>query len=230
MGLFKKKKEKTTYSTLFVAMMVINITCLIVSNIIVIKTANIFGLIFAASNILYPITYVFDDVFAEVYGFKKARFVTWMSFLCNLIAVIFFAITIAMPPSSEFQYQSAIETVLGNTPRVLVASFISFLLGSLANAAVLSKLKVWTEGKMLFLRTIGSTLVGEFIDSIIFFPIAFYGTISNQSLVHLMVNAFCFKVALETLMTPFTYFVIGKVKKWDGIDTYDHGLRYRLFR
>ena len=224
----KEKETKVTYSGLYVLLILINITCLIVSNIIVVKTVQVFGLIFAAANMIYPITYILDDVFTEVYGFKKARFVTWMSFLCNLIVVIFFSITIALPASSEFKYQTDLVNILGNTPRVLFASFLSFVAGSLSNAIVLSKLKLVTKGKFLFMRTIGSTLVGEALDCIIFFPFAMYGTISNDALFHVMINAFFFKVGLEILFTPITYFVINKVKKYEGIDTFDHDEEYHL--
>ena len=224
----KEKETKVTYSGLYVLLILINITCLIVSNIIVVKTVQVFGLIFAAANMIYPITYILDDVFTEVYGFKKARFVTWMSFLCNLIVVIFFTITIALPASSEFKYQTDLVNILGNTPRVLCASFLSFVAGSLSNAIVLSKLKLVTKGKFLFIRTIASTLVGEALDCIIFFPFAMYGTISNDALFHVMINAFFFKVGLEILFTPITYFVINKVKKYEGIDTFDHDEEYHL--
>lgn len=224
----KENDKKMTYSGLYIVLILINITCLMVSNIIVVKTVSVFGLIFAASNMIYPVTYILDDVFTEVYGFKKARFVTWMSFMCNLIMVIFFAITIALPASSEFHFQTDLEHILGNTPRVLLGSFLSFVAGSLANAMVLSKLKVVTKGKFLFLRTIGSTLVGELMDCIIFFPIAMYGTISNDALLHVMINAFLFKVGLEILFTPITYLVIAKVKKYEGIDTFDHDEEYHL--
>ena len=224
----KEKETKVTYSGLYVLLILINITCLIVSNIIVVKTVQVFGLIFAAANMIYPITYILDDVFTEVYGFKKARFVTWMSFLCNLIVVIFFTITIALPASSEFKYQTDLVNILGNTPRVLCASFLSFVAGSLSNAIVLSKLKLVTKGKFLFIRTIASTLVGEALDCIIFFPIAMYGTVSNDVLFQVMTNAFFFKVGLEILFTPITYFVINKVKKYEGIDTFDHDEEYHL--
>ncbi len=224
----KEKETKVTYSGLYVLLILINITCLIVSNIIVVKTVQVFGLIFAAANMIYPITYILDDVFTEVYGFKKARFVTWMSFLCNLIVVIFFTITIALPASSEFKYQTDLVNILGNTPRVLCASFLSFVAGSLSNAIVLSKLKLVTKGKFLFIRTIASTLVGEALDCIIFFPFAMYGTISNDALFHVMINAFFFKVGLEILFTPITYLVVNKVKKYEGIDTFDHDEEYHL--
>ena len=224
----KDNEKKLTYSGLYIILVLINITCLIVSNIIVVKTVKIFGLIFAAANMIYPVTYILDDVFTEVYGYKKARFVTWMSFMCNLIVVIFFSITIALPASDEFLYQKDLINILGNTPRVLLASFASFLVGSLANAIVLSKLKVVTKGKFLFIRTIGSTLVGEALDCIIFFPFAMYGTISNDVLVQVMINAFFFKVGLEILFTPLTYLVISKVKKYEGIDTFDHDEEYHL--
>ena len=165
--------NRENYSKIFVILLSLNVTCLLISNIITIKTINIFGLIFTAGDILFPITYILNDVFTEVYGFYKSRFVIWISFLCNLIMVIIFNITIVLPVNETFELQNALVNILGSTPRILFASFISFLIGNFANSIVLSKMKVKTEGKYLALRTITSTLVGEGIDTLLFIPIVF---------------------------------------------------------
>lgn len=217
-----KEKEKITYSSLYIFLVLINVACVLASNIIVVKTISIFGFVFAASNMVYPFTYIIGDILAEVYGYKKAKFSTWMSFLCNLIIVIFFAITIAIPGSSEFQYQSDLVHILGNTPRILVSAFLAFSIGSLANALVLSKLKVATKGKFLVLRTISSTIIGEGLDCLIFFPLAMYGTISNIALIEVMVSSFIFKVIFEVVFTPLVVLIIKKIKKIEKLDTYDN--------
>jgi uncharacterized integral membrane protein (TIGR00697 family) len=158
----------------------------------------------------------------EVYGYKKAKFSTWMSFLCNLIIVIFFAITIAIPGSSEFQYQSDLVHILGNTPRILISAFLAFSIGSLANALVLSKMKVATKGKFLVLRTISSTIIGEGLDCLFFFPLAMYGTISNKALIEVMVSSFIFKVIFEVVFTPLVVLIIKRIKEFEKLDTFDN--------
>ena len=217
-----KEKEKITYSGLYIFLVLINVACVLASNIIVVKTISIFGFVFAASNMVYPFTYIIGDILAEVYGYKKAKFSTWMSFLCNLIIVIFFAITIAIPGSSEFQYQSDLVHILGNTPRILVSAFLAFSVGSLANALVLSKLKVATKGKFLVLRTISSTIIGEGLDCLIFFPLAMYGTISNKALIEVMVSSFIFKVIFEVVFTPLVVLIIKRIKEFEKLDTFDN--------
>ena len=174
--------KKENYSKIFIILGSLNITCLLISNIITIKTINIFGLIFTAGDILFPITYILNDVFTEVYGFKKARFIIWISFFCNLLMVIIFGITIALPVDETFEMQSALVNILGSTPRILFASFISFLIGNFANSIVLSKMKVKTKGKYLALRTITSTLIGEGLDTLLFIPIVFIGTLDLKSI------------------------------------------------
>ena len=166
--------KKENYSKIFIILGSLNITCLLISNIITIKTINISGLIFTAGDILFPITYILNDVFTEVYGFKKARFIIWISFFCNLLMVIIFGITIALPVDETFEMQSALVNILGSTPRILFASFISFLIGNFANSIVLSKMKVKTKGKYLALRTITSTLIGEGLDTLLFIPICIH--------------------------------------------------------
>ncbi len=216
------KKNRVTYSGLYIILVLINVACVLASNIIVVKTLSLFGLVFAASNLVYPVTYIIGDILTEVYGYKKAKFSTWMSFLCNLIIVIFFAITIALPGSSEFQYQSDLVHILGNTPRILVSAFLAFSVGSLANALVLSKLKVAMKGKYLFFRTIFSTIVGEGLDCLIFFPLAMFGTISNNALIEVMISSFIFKVVFEIVFTPLIIFIIKKVKDYENLDTFDN--------
>lgn len=221
--------KKENYSKFFIILCSINITCLLVSNIISIKTINIFGLIFTAANMLFPITYILNDVFTEIYGFNKSRFVIWISFLCNFIMVITFEITIALPADETFKFQNELINVLGSTPRILFASFISFLVGNLANSIVLSKIKVKTKGKYLALRTIVSTLIGEGLDTILFVPIVFIGALSIKEILVLIINIYVLKVLIEIVLTPITYKVIEYIKKKERIDTFDNDVKYKIF-
>lgn len=220
--------KKEEYSKIFIILCAINITCLLVSNIITIKTINIWGLIFTAGDILFPFTYILNDVFTEVYGFNKSKLIIWTSFFCNLLMIIIFKITILLPSSESFEMQEELVKILGSTPRILIASFISFLVGNFANSIVMSKMKVKTEGKYLALRTIGSTLIGEGLDTLIFIPIVFINNLDLQTMIFLVIDTYILKVSLEIILTPITYKVIKFIKKKEKIDTYDKGLKYRI--
>ena len=221
--------KKENYSKIFIILGSLNITCLLISNIITIKTINISGLIFTAGDILFPITYILNDVFIDVYGFKKARFIIWISFFCNLLMVIIFGITIALPVDETFEMQSALVNILGSTPRILFASFISFLIGNFANSIVLSKMKVKTKGKYLALRTITSTLIGEGLDTLLFIPIVFIGTLDLKSILFLMIDTYILKVLLEVVLTPITYKVVKFIKRKENVDTFDNEVKYKIF-
>ncbi len=220
--------KKEEYSKIFIILCTINITCLLTSNIITVKTINILGLIFTAGDILFPITYILNDVFTEVYGFNKSKLIIWTSFFCNLLMIIIFKITIVLPSSDLFEMQEELANILGGTPRILIASFIAFLVGNFANSIVMSKMKVKTEGKYLTLRTIGSTLVGEGLDTLIFIPIVFINSLDLQTMIFLIINTFILKVFLEIILTPITYKIINFIKKKENIDTYDNGIKYRI--
>ncbi len=221
--------KKQTYSKIFIILCGINITCLLVSNIITVKTINIFGLIFTAADILFPVTYILNDVFTEVYGFNKAKLVIWLSFLCNLIMVTVFGIAIWLPADESFTLQNDLVNILGSTPRILIASFVSFLVGNFTNAIVLSKIKIKTKGKYLALRTIASTLIGEGLDTILFVPIVFMGVLNIQEILSLILNIYVLKVLVEVILTPLTYKVVNFIKKKEEIDTFDDEVKYNIF-
>ena len=222
--------KKEIYSKTFIILCILNITCLLISNIITIKTVNILGLIFTAADVLFPITYILNDVFTEVYGFNKARFVIWASFFSNLLMVIIFQIVIWLPPDETFTIQNELQNILGSTPRILLASFLAFLVGNFANSIVLSKIKVKTKGKYLGFRTIISTIIGEGLDTLLFIPIVFVGTLEIKDILMLMLDVYLLKVLIEIILTPLTYKVIDFIKRKENIDTYDNNIKYNFFR
>ena len=223
-------KTEKKYTGLFVLLGMLFVTCLLISNIIAGKMWSPgLGITLPASVILFPVTYIIADVLTEVYGFSQARLIIWSGFVCNFLAVITFVITVNLSYPQFFLDQEAYAVVLGITPRVLLASFIAYLFGEFSNSIVLSKLKTITKGKKLCLRTIGSTVVGEALDSIIFVIIAFAGTITTKQLLSMILFEYLFKVCFEVVMTPVTYMVIGWMKKTEGIDTYDYDQKYSLF-
>lgn len=221
--------KKQTYSKIFVILFGINITFLLISNIITVKTINVFGLIFTAADMLFPITYILNDIFTEVYGFNKAKLVIWLSFFCNLVMVTIFGVSIWLPADESFTLQNDFVNILGSTPRILIASFISFLVGNFTNAMVLSKIKIKTKGKYLALRTIVSTLIGEGLDTILFVPIVFIGVLNVQEIFSLILNIYVLKVLVEVVLTPITYKVVNLIKKNEEIDTFDNEIKYKIF-
>ncbi len=209
------------HSTWFVVLVAVFVTCLVIANIIAVKLVTILGLTVPAGIIIFPISYICGDVLTEVYGFRRARQVIWLGFGCNLLAVIAIWGGQALPGAAFWDAQPAYERILGFTPRLLGASFCAYLLGEFANSFVLAKMKVATQGRWLWMRTIGSTVVGEGLDSLIFVTIAFWGIIPPAGLLSAIVTQWLFKVAYEVLATPLTYGVVGFLKRQEGLDVFD---------
>jgi len=216
----------------FVVIASIFVTCLITANIIAVKLIFLFGFLVPAGIIIFPLSYLFGDVLTEVYGYGAARRVIWLGFACNLLAVIAIYLGGLAPAAPFWHNQAAYETILGFTPRLLLASFIAYLVGEFTNSFVLAKLKIATKGHWLWTRTIGSTLLGEGVDTIIFISIAFWGIIPSQLLLTAILTQWAFKVLYEVIATPFTYLVVGFLKRRESLDTYDYQTNFSplLFR
>ena len=215
------------------------VTSLIVSNIIAVKLISIGGLILPAAVILFPVAYIIGDILTEVYGFNRARQVIWTGFFCNLIAVVaiwiagrltpppFWAIGVFDTPEAA---QQAYQAILGFAPRLLLASFLAYLVGEFLNSIILAKLKVRTEGRFLWLRTITSTVVGQGADSAVFITIAFWGVFPAFAIGQAILSQWFFKVAFEALATPFTYLVVNALKKSEGVDFYDKDTAFNIIK
>jgi uncharacterized integral membrane protein (TIGR00697 family) len=201
-------------SSLFVGLVVLFCVALVVSNIIAGKLYQApWGIVLTSAVWLFPIVYIIGDVVPEVYGLATARKMIWFGFAANAFAVAFFWLTLRLPAPGFWQGQAAFETVLGFTPRLLLASFVGYLVGTNANAWTLVLIKKWTGGRWLWMRTIGSTLVGETLDSILFVGIAFYGGVPLSALPGMILAQTVFKSGYEALATPLTYAVVNWVKK-----------------
>jgi uncharacterized integral membrane protein (TIGR00697 family) len=212
------------------------VTTLIISNIIAVKLVQIFGLVVPAAVILFPVSYIFGDILTEVYGYARARQVIWIGFFCNLLAVIAIWIGGVLEPAPFWtagifeepeSAQRAYLAILGFTPRLLIASFIAYLVGELINAIVLAKLKVRTQGRFLWLRTISSTVVGQGADSAVFISVAFWGIFDFSNLGSAILSQWSFKVVYETLATPLTYLIVNALKRAEGMDHYDRDTSFR---
>lgn len=217
------------HSNWFLLVVALFVTCLVVSNIIAVKLIDVAGLILPAAIIIFPLSYILGDVLTEVYGYARARQVIWLGFLCNLVAVIAIAAGGMLPAAGFWGGQAAYDAILGYVPRILAASFIAYLIGELANAYVLARLKVAMEGRHLWVRTIGSTLVGQLLDSAVFITIAFAGVMPGEALFGAVITQWLVKSAYEALATPLTYAVVGFLKRTDHSDVYDRDLHFRPF-
>ena len=220
------ERVRSGYSPLFVFAVAIFITCLITANIIASKLVSVVGLVLPAGTIIFPISYIFGDILTEVYGYRQARRVIWLGFLCNLLAVVAIWVAQVLPAAPFWDGQAAYERILGYTPRLLAASFAGYLVGEFANSFVLAKMKIATQGRWLWTRTIGSTLVGEGLDSLVFITLAFVGTIPSGAMLSVIVTQWLVKSAYEALATPLTYGVVDYLKAREALDVYDYGTRF----
>jgi queuosine precursor transporter len=203
-------------------------TLLVVSNVIAGKLwAAPFGLVLTAGVLCFPIVYIIGDVVPEVYGLKVARNVIWLGFAANLVAVLFFMLTLLLPYPPFWQGQEAFQTVLGFTPRLLVASFIAYLVGTNANAWVMVHMKKLTNSKYLWTRTIGSTIVGEGLDSLIFITLSFGGIVPWAAIPGMILAQAGFKICYEVLATPLTYAVVSYFKKAEKRDAAAEAASFR---
>jgi queuosine precursor transporter len=193
------------------------------------KVAKIGPLTFGAGVLFFPISYIFGDVLTEVYGYARARKVVWAGFAALAFASLMASIVVWFPPAPGWGNQAAYETVFGSTWRIVLASLIAFWAGEFCNSYVLAKMKVWSEGKSLYLRTIGSTIVGEGVDSLIFYPVAFLGTWPPAQVVTVMVTNYAIKVGWEALATPVTYRVVAWLKRVEHEDYYDRDTDFNPF-
>ncbi|MGH8530838.1 MAG: queuosine precursor transporter [Nevskiales bacterium] len=188
---------------------------------------------FGAGNLFFPIAYIFGDVLTEVYGYARARRAIWAGFGALIFATLMTQIVLRMPPSPlepfNAQLQPALEIAFGSTWRIVAASMLGYWLGDFTNSYVLARLKVFTRGRFLWTRTIGSTVCGQGVDSLVFYPLAFYGIWTQEALLSVVAFNFIFKVGVEVLFTPLTYKIVGWLKRAEGVDYYDRHTNFTPF-
>ena len=187
---------------------------------------------FGAGILFFPLSYVIGDVLTEVYGFARARRCIWAGTAALLFMAFMAMVVVALPPAPDWGGQPAYEQVFGQVPRIVFASVLAFWAGEFANSLVLAKMKVWTGGKHLWTRTIGSTIIGQGVDSLIFYPLAFWGATgwTNDLLIKVLMTQWVLKVCWEALLTPVTYAVVGFLKRREGVDVYDERTDFTPFR
>ena len=198
------------------------VTILLCSNIIsASKVATLWGFEFGAGILLFPLSYIFGYILTEVYGYARARRIVWSGFAALIFASLVAWFIVWLPPSPHWKMQGAYETVFSLTPRIALASLVAFFAGEFTNSFVLAKMKLRTKGRWLWSRTIGSTIVGEGVDSLIFYPLAFWGIWSNDLVVKVLITNYILKVLWEGIMTPFTYKVVNFLKAKEHEDYFD---------
>jgi hypothetical protein len=211
-----------TVTALFVAV-------LLISNVASSKMVAFGPFDFDGGTLLFPLSYIFGDILTEVYGYRQSRRVIWLGFVSALLMAVTFIIVGKLPPSVGWDGQAAYEQILGLTPRIVAASLIAYFAGEFSNSYVLAKMKVWTGGRWLWTRTIGSTIVGEGVDTLLFVTIAFAGMLPSSLLVTVIVSNYVFKTLVEVAFTPVTYKVVSFLKRADGIDYYDRRTNFNPF-
>ena len=189
------------------------------------------AVVFGAGVLFFPISYVFGDILTEVYGYARARRVIWAGFAGLAFAALMAYVVVALPPAPEWPNQKAYEIAFGSTWRIAAASMFAYFCGEFVNSFVLAKMKILTAGRWLWTRTIGSTIVGEAVDSALFYPLAFYGSgiMPNEIIPKLMLAQFVLKVAVEVIFTPLTYKIVGALKRAENEDYYDRETRFTPF-
>lgn len=208
------------------------VVVLLLSNIVAVKPVRILDFLrldLDSGTLLFPISYIFGDVLVEVYGYARSRRVIWMGFGFNLLAALLFWVIVMLPPSPEWKMQDAFAMILGQTPRVVAGSLIAFWCGEFVNSYVMAKMKIWTGGQFLWTRTIGSTMVGQAVDTVLFQTIAFAGVWDTGLLLRVIVWNYTAKVLYEALATPLTYAVVGFLKKAEQEDYYDYDTDFNPF-
>jgi len=206
------------------------VTVLLCANVIgAAKVARVGGVTFGAGVLFFPVSYVFGDVLTEVYGYARARKVVWAGFAALAFASFMSWATLAFPPAPGWPHQAAYETVFGATPRIVLASLVAYFCGEFCNSYVLAKMKLLTSGRLLWSRTVGSTIVGEAVDSAVFYPLAFLGVWETDLVLQVMLSNYLLKVLWEAVMTPVTYRIVSFLKRAESEDYYDRDTNFTPF-
>ena len=216
------------------------ITALLTSNLVASKQTTMFGITFGVGVLVFPISYIFGDILTEVYGYRRSRRVIWMGFASAALASLIFYLCVKAPPAKGFAHQDAFALILGQMPFILSASLVAYFAGEFCNSYVMAKMKIWSKGKHLWQRTIGSTIVGEGVDSLLFYPLAFglfpmlFGfnkaIWSVDMIVRVMIANYFLKVLIEILFTPITYALVNFLKKAELTDVYDYNTNFNPFK
>lgn len=213
----------------FDQVMALFVAVLLISNVASTKFVKLGPFTFDGGTLIFPISYIFGDILTEVYGYRRSRRVIWTGFFCAALMAAVLAVVGALPPAEGWENQEAYDAILGSTPRIVAGSLIAYFAGEFSNSYTLAKMKVLTRGRWLWTRTIGSTLVGEAVDTLLFVVVAFAGTIPSALLWSTVVSNYVFKCGMEAIMTPATYRATNFLKKAENEDVYDTDTNFNPF-
>lgn len=202
---------------------------LLISNVVASKILMLGPLAIDGGGLLFPLTYIFGDILTEVYGYKRTRKAIWLGLSANLLMASMFMLVGILPPAADWPNQDAYMAILGQSSRIVLASVTAYAIGEFINSFILAKMKIWTKGKLLWSRTIGSTIVGEAFDTTVFMVIAFWGVLPTDLFILVGLSGYLLKVAIEILFTPFTYLIINFLKKKENEDYYDTKTNFNPF-
>ncbi len=220
------QKKTSTVSVAYMVMGILFCVCLIASNLFATKQISLFGASVTGGLLIFPISYIVNDCVSEVWGYRKARLLIWTGFMMNFFFVLMGALCDVIPGAAYYENNEGFHAVFGLAPRVAIASFCAFLVGSFLNALVMSKMKIHSKGRHFSWRAILSTLAGESADSLIFFPLALGGVIPTEAILPMMLYQVVLKTLYEILVLPLTIRIVKYVKKHEGVDTYDTSISY----
>lgn len=206
------------------------VAVLLISNIASTKIIELWKFTFDGGTILFPLSYIFGDILTEVYGYRKSRRVIWIGFFSAILMSLTFWLIGYIKPASGWEFQDAYMKILGQTPRIVAASLVAYFAGEFSNSFVLAKMKILTKGRWLFTRTIGSTIIGQAIDTVLFVMIAFAGFYSWHLIFLIIISNYIFKVGLEIILTPLTYKVVGFLKRREKVDWFDYKTNFNPFK
>ena len=201
----------------------------LLSNIVSVKVVGIGNLAVPSATILFPLSYIFGDILTEVYGYKRSRFVIWTAFLANVFMVVVFFVVGQLPAAKGWENQAAYDAILGFVPRIVVASLVAFWVGEFANSYVLAKMKILTQGRHLWARVIGSTIVGEALDAFIFIPVAFVGALPVPMLLSMICTSYLLKVGIEVVCYPLTRRIVKGLKRREAENYFDYQTKFNPF-
>lgn len=225
----KEQRPQLTSSRYFDLVAITFVVALLVSNIAAQKLFAFGPFTFTAGILVFPISYIFGDILTEIYGYARTRRVIWAGFAANIFLILVIQAAVLLPPAEGWPFQEQFAAVLGFVPRIVLASIAAYWAGEFSNSFVLAKMKVWMKGRHLWMRTIGSTIVGQAIDTAIFATVAFAGVLPTPVIVKAIVSGYAFKVIYEAAITPLTYFIVHRLKRAEGIDVYDERTNFSPF-
>ena len=223
-------REGLTHYQYFDLLVSIFIVVLLISNALGQKICAIGPLRLGGAEILFPIAYIFGDVFTEVYGYAASRRAIWLGFMASGLMAVITAILVALPPAPDWPDQAIYAKVFLVVPRMVIASLLAYCAGEFTNSYVLAKMKIWTQGKALWTRTIGSTVAGQAVDTSVFMVLAFGGRVRTSLVVNLIFSSYLVKVLYEAIATPLTYAVVNFLKRHEGVDAFDYDTNFNPFR